>query len=174
MEHNYAFSMGRVCLVPLSEQESQQYRVIRNRKENRDNFVFSGCITKEEQKSWYKKYIESPNDVMFAIYDNSRRFIGGNALYNINEENGSCEYGRLLIDKQLCKNGNWGFEATIAALKVAFTYMNLKKVYLEVFSDNLAAYKTYLKSGFIVKYVNDAVDEKKLVHMEIEESRFQY
>ena len=167
MKHEYTASYGRVRLQPLSEQDSQQYRLIRNREENRSKFVFSGLITEEAQKLWYTRYLDTSGDCMFSVYDSENRFIGGNAIYNISPDDLTAEYGRLLIDKERCRSGGWGYEATAAALKAAFCELGLKKVYLQVYADNTAACKTSLKAGF--RCINDtgAAGERRMTEMEI-------
>lgn len=167
MDHKYTASFGRVKLQPLSAEDSQKYRMIRNRDENRCRFVFSDIIEEEAQCRWYMKYIVTPNDYMFSIYNADNQFIGGNALYNIDLTEHTGEFGRLLIDKEKCKSHNWGFEATMSALKIAFDALGLIKVYLEVYADNVAAYRTYLKAGFMIDGRKKDCNGKEMLMMEL-------
>lgn len=137
---------GGVKLLPMQKRESELYRLIRNRNDVRNKFVYSGIISREQQEKWYAEYLSKENDYMFAVYDAAGNFIGGNALYNINEKAKTGEYGRLLIDKEVGK-GN-GVKATLAAGKIAKEQLGLKLLYMEVYEDNFPSIITCHKAGF--------------------------
>lgn len=171
MKHQYSASVGRIKIIPLSESDSQRYRQIRNREENRKKFIYSEMISEESQTEWYAKYEQLAGDYMFAVYSDSQ-FLGGNAVYNMEEKTRTAEYGRLLIDKTACSEGGRGYEATIAALHIAFLDMKLKKIHLEVYIDNIPAYKIYLKSGFKVKELREDPEGRAMYYMEITADEF--
>ena len=146
MNHQYSIKWGKVVLLPLSEEDSEKYRIIRNA--SRDWFVNKGIITAEQQTAWYRKYADNPTEVMFSIYLNEC-FIGGNSLYCIDKKTQTAEYGRLLIAKEFSGNG-YGFLATKAVEEIAKEQLHLKKLFLEVYENNYPALSTYYKAGYEV------------------------
>jgi RimJ/RimL family protein N-acetyltransferase len=67
-------------------------------------------------------------------------------LYDFNEE--SCFFGKILIGDSMAHGHQVGVNATIAALKIAFSKMQMSRVYLHVFVDNMRAINVYKKVGF--------------------------
>ena len=80
----------------------------------------------------------------FAIANNRDEYLGTISLKNIDFEQGTAEFA---IGTRSSVSGI-GADATILALKAAFRELKLKKVYLNVYSDNVRAQKCYLKVGF--------------------------
>lgn len=145
MIHNYRDDFNHIKLEPLTEDLIEKMRILRNK--NRECFIFSNIITEEEQKVWFMNYQSTIGDIMFSIirkYDN--KFIGALGLYNLIDK--EAEFGRLMLDKEIIKEKGYGYEAVICTCKIGFEQLNLERIVLEVFEDNLPAYKTYLKAGF--------------------------
>ena len=147
MKHKYQIKTGRVVLRPLTAAEAQQLRILRN--QNSQMFFQGGEITSKAQAEWYKHYLGTENDYMFSIYLlPDKRWIGAVSIYHVDRDMGRCEFGRLMIDHSATDERGLGVEATLAACQFAFQQLNLSSIYLEVFSDNLAAVKTYERAGF--------------------------
>lgn len=168
MDHNLHITWSGVSLKPLSYEDSQKYRQLRNRDENRKCFIFSGIISQEEQKEWYEAYLHHDDDYMFSVYDKQGQFLGGAALYHIDEVDRTAEFGRLLIDKKAAGQTGVGYLVLQACCLLAEKEFNLHTLHLDVQSDNIAAYKTYLKAGFILKkqclLPSDASADRKLYY----------
>ncbi|MBR4235532.1 MAG: GNAT family N-acetyltransferase [Clostridia bacterium] len=156
MDHNYSIRYADICLVPFTEAYSEQYRQLRNDPDVNRCFVFHGSISKEQQKQWFREYLNKPQEIMFAILDKNGQFIGGNSIYDIG--NGSAEYGRLIINKQFSGN-HYGFKATCAAMEIARS-ININNLRLKVYLNNAAAIKIYKTAGFIeTGFITDQNDE---------------
>lgn len=95
-----------------------------------------------------QKFIKTVNDDPrfrhFAIANSRDEYLGTVSLKNIDFEEGSAEFA---IGTRSSVRGIGG-DATILALKVAFGELDLKKVYLNVYSENTRAQNCYLKVGF--------------------------
>lgn len=163
MEHEFKTRYEDIRLIPMSMEDSEKYRNLRNRPDVRINFKSKRVISADEQKVWYENYLHSPNEVMFSIFSDDI-FLGGNSLYKINNNDGTAEYGRIIIDKQYSGN-SFGYKATMATMKIAKEKLLLKEIYLEVYKSNIAAYNTYKKAMFIEISSRQDEDGEEIVLM---------
>lgn len=150
MEHLIYHETQNLRITPLFSKESEYYRLLRNREDNRSFFLNSGFISQEQQESWYSKYIESP-DYMFSIYHKNvpAVFIGGAGIYNIDPSKRDAEFGRIIIDRYIVGGRGYGLEALLAICEIAREQLGLESLFLEVLPDNVPAIKTYERAGFI-------------------------
>ena len=173
MRHKLSDSFKRVSLFPFVLKDCEAMRLLRNR--NKHCFVFNGEIDQESQAKWYQKYTNNQSEVMFSIYSNqSASWIGAVALYDINESTHESEFGRLLIDREKSLAYGLGVDATLCACKIGFEQLNLKKIKLEVFCENIAAIKTYERAGFQVTGTCVLQDGRKMFLMELLKSSALY
>lgn len=156
MEHTCTCRDDSICLCPLSAEDSERYRLLRNREENRRCFFFSGIITREAQQKWYAQYLKRENDYMFSVYTLSGIFLGGAALYDIKED--TAEFGRLLIDREAAGRGGVGAQTLSLLCTLARDELKLTSLHLELYADNLSALKTYEKLGFLFRKQYPAPD----------------
>lgn len=101
-------------------------------------------ITLASCQKFIKAANDNPNCRHFAIANSRDEYLGTVSLKNIDFAEGSAEFA---IGTRKNVHGI-GTDATILALKVAFEELKLKKVYLNVYSENTRAQKCYLKVGF--------------------------
>lgn len=148
MKHTLTTADDVITLRPLSAEDSERYRLLRNQERNRVCFFYSEIITPEAQRRWYRQYLTAADDYMFSVYDKEERFLGGAALYHI--EAGGAEFGRLLIDRDAGGKGT-GLRALLLLCGLAAQCFGLSLLHLEVYEDNLPARKTYEKAGFTVR-----------------------
>lgn len=146
MRHEFQADFADIKLIPLSKGDSEKYRLLRNLPEVRNCFGNNAVISAEEQSVWYENYLEKPDEIMLAVY-HREVFLGCNSIYQIDYVHKLAEYGRIIIDKQFSGN-NYGFKATMAAIKIAKEQLKLKKIYLEVYKDNIPAIISYRRAEF--------------------------
>ena len=90
---------------------------------------------------------QTGTSVHYAVADfNDDQYLGTVSLKNLDIENGTAEYA-IIIRKEASGEGA-AYTATRLILKKAFIEMNLHRVYLSVYANNLAAINLYEKSGF--------------------------
>ncbi len=167
MFHNLINHFEDIVLQPLEEKDIENLRLLRNKDENRRCFLYQEIISKENQKKWYEKYLEVETDIMFSAYlKNEENIIGYVALYNIDKSKKSCEFGRILVDKSKISQKGIGFQITKCLCEIGFQKLGVDMIYLEVFSDNIPALKTYEKAGFVEKNRYEK-DGKEIVYMEL-------
>lgn len=163
MKHEYAISYKRVQLQSLTWEDAEKMRQLRNR--NSSKFFDTKEISEEMQKKWYANYLKAENDYMFSVYlKDSNEWIGAVSIYNVDLENETGEFGRLLIGSE--KIRGLGVDATVAACKFAFEQLGIKMVHLEVYADNIPAVKTYKKAGFKLCKAKNAENKADILYME--------
>lgn len=153
MNHNYTIKNQNVFLRPLGENDIELLRNWRNDKSNSKFLRQIPYITKEAQKQWFVNYLNNADEICFAIEEccELNRVVGSLSLYNFNGD--TAEFGKILIGDIEAHGKQIGFNATVAALRIAFETLKLKKVVLEVYEENIAAKRIYEKAGFVCKGV---------------------
>lgn len=166
MNHNFAVEYERVKLVPLSAEDAEKMRVLRNK--NSAKFFSHSEITAEDQQRWFRKYLDTPDDYMFSVYlKETNVWVGAVSIYNVESDLKTAEFGRILIDKDATAEYGLGVDTTIAACRFAFAQLQLTTLHLEVYSDNIPAVHTYIKAGFQEKGRTLSTNEKEIIYMTI-------
>lgn len=162
MIHHYRIEGERLILEPLSQENIEYLRLLRNRSENRSAFFDSALIDQESQKRWYQKYQSKKGDYMFQVRERiSGDVIGAVALYDIDSQNSVAEFGRLVIDAEKAGGYGYGTEASALACRIGFEQMRLERIDLSVWTDNIKALTIYRKLGF--RLLKQSVREGKSV-----------
>ncbi len=165
MKHEYEALYGRVELRSLSLSDAERMRVLRN--QNSSSFFNAAQITPEAQRRWYEKYLSAEGDYMFSVYlCETNQWVGAVGIYHVDQLNDRCEFGRLMIDRSAVAERGLGVDTTLAACQFAFHQLGLSTVFLEVFQDNLAAVRTYERSGFQVCGTRLEDTGKTILYME--------
>lgn len=103
--------------------------------------------TLAESKEWYKKIKSNRYQQKFMVVVDGEP-IGDLELDHITWRSGDAELRIRIGEKHLWNNG-YGTDAIQVGLKYAFGKLNLSRVYLRVYADNLRAIHSYEKAGFI-------------------------
>ncbi|RKJ43700.1 N-acetyltransferase [bacterium 1XD8-76] len=156
MEHTYKIENKNIILRPMTEEDSEKYRQLRNIPAVKNCFFQSEEITKNAQMEWYRNYLLKEGEYMFSIRNKENLFIGCLGIYNVDKTNQSAEFGRIAILPEFCMGG-YGTEATSAATKVAKFDLGLKRLFLYVKKSNAPAVKTYLNAGFVLSHESEGV-----------------
>ncbi len=161
MKHKYFYSYDGISLIPMEWKESKEYRLLRNKPENRAGFIYTGEISLKEQEMWYREYLNRKGDYMFAVYDEACMFLGGCGIYNVAETAKTAEFGRILIDKKM-SGGGYGYRTVMAAVNIAGKYLGINELVLHVKKTNIPAIKIYKKAGFVID-MHDRKDVLKMI-----------
>lgn len=102
-------------------------------------------ITYELEKTWLEGVLAREGEKRFAILAEGD-YVGNTQLTNI--ENGVAQFHIFIGDLQYHGKGV-GYEATKLVIDFGAQVLKLNKIWLKVNSRNLAAYKIYVKCGFI-------------------------
>lgn len=149
MEHNYCYKVEEICLRPFSLVDSENYRQLRNREDNRRWFKTDAVIAQEAQEKWYHNYLLKTSEYMFAVEENETgKFLGAVGLYDVDLETKSAEIGRIIIDRYIVGGKGYAAKALEAACRIAIEQLGLRRIYAEIYSDNVASLRSFRKIGF--------------------------
>lgn len=123
------------------------------RNKNRKWFLDQKILTQQDQEKWFKNYLENDLDKMFIIEAKEGTAIGTVGIYNIDYHKREAEFGRLIIGEDVFKGKGMAKEANMLLLKYAFEKLDLIKIYLKVFHDNIKAIELYKRCGFKKKKI---------------------
>ena len=173
MNHDIVCAFNRVILKPMSMEESEKMRIVRNKASQW--FGFSGEITKEQQKIWYEKYLKNESDYMFSIFHrDTGKWIGAAGLYNIDFNKKTGEYGRIVIDQEITPEKGLGRDSATCICCIGFEKLLLDKITLEVFSDNIPAKTNNLNTGFKIVKTEKISDTRDNLYMELYKEDFKF
>jgi len=103
---------------------------------------------------WLQDYSLRDNDIIFIIEMHTGELVGQLSIYNIDSLLKQAEFGRTVRDSDSRFKGIMT-SAARALLDWGFTYLYLKAILLEVFSDNYPAIALYKRIGFqIVEHMS--------------------
>ena len=142
----------RVRLRLLHADDLPRTLAWRNQDHIRRWFFFSDPLTPQQHAAWFEQYRDRDDDFVFIIEDVQAGGIpvGQVAIYHIDWPARRAEFGRLMIGEASAAGKGLARLATQMVLRIAFEDLALDEVYLEVFTNNLAAISVYEKSGFKV------------------------
>lgn len=140
-------SLGNVRLRLLEEEDLPLTFTWRNRDDIRIWFFHSEPITIKNHYAWFNKYKSLDDDYVFII-EFMDKPVGQVALYHIDWQKQSAEYGRLMIGEDKAKGKGIAKIATDLIIEFGFYTLNLKEIYLEVKKQNINAIKLYERCGF--------------------------
>jgi RimJ/RimL family protein N-acetyltransferase len=103
------------------------------------------------EHEWMRDRTKQPprfEDQSFCIETKDGRLIGTLGLHEITPENRSGSMG-IMIGEKDCWSQGYGADAVLSLLRFGFAEMNLHRVQLEVYADNLRAIACYKKCGFV-------------------------
>lgn len=100
------------------------------------------------EKAQHPEKIISGTSLHYAIVNrDADQYLGTISLKDIDLDNGTAEYAITL--RKIAHGKGIAYEATKLILKKAFQELKLRRVFLSVHADNIAAIKLYERSGFI-------------------------
>lgn len=152
---------SRTSLRPIRESDLEFLRKIRN--DNSRFFLSGSYISIPAQRKWFEGYQNTENDFMFILEQSGKR-IGTGGVYNIDKVKKEAEIGKFAIEEKL-QNQGFGKILLEKIEKLSFKELGLRKLRLEVFSDNKRAVNLYKASGFEVEKAFKAVQGKEILLM---------
>lgn len=146
MRHNISVKYKDVGLSPLSEEDLEDLRTLRNQK--KDFFLNKSFISKESQKKWFDGYLARKGDYAFRIECGG--FAGSLSLIERDQGSGVYEFGRFMICDSTSGQGV-GSLAMAMACSIAFSAFGALQLELEVLESNAHAIRLYERMGFTIE-----------------------
>ena len=104
------------------------------------------------EEKWFENMLKHPPEEQplgIEIKDGDAwRLIGNCNIFDINWRIRSAEVG-ILIGEKSCWNKGYGTEVIRLLLQHGFNTLNLNRIFLQVFPENLGGIRAYEKAGFI-------------------------
>lgn len=158
MKHNYIKEYQNIRIRPLNKDDLELLRRWRNMPINTRYLSQVPYITPQMQLEWFDRNQAAPDEITFAIdeIDTLNRLVGSLSLYNIN--NKEAEFGKMLIGDEEAHGKKVGVYSIVTLLSICFNLLNLQRVFLHVFEENISAVKVYKE----VRFEIEKIDKKKL------------
>src|SRR3990167_7481149 len=109
-------------------------------------------ISDVDHHAWFESMLTKRNDLVIFVIENlaTHQAIGTCQLLNINWRHRSAELQIRIGDAQYHGRG-FGTEAVKLLTHFGFSDLNLHRIYLNVFANNIRAIKSYEKCGFVTE-----------------------
>lgn len=114
--------------------------------DSKQYFRFDTLNTKREQVQEFVVNSFTEECQHYAVVDDNDTYMGTISLKNINYKDLNAEYAISM--RKMAQGKGIAYQATKDLLKIGFEEMGLKKIYLNVLSDNARAIAFYEKLGF--------------------------
>jgi RimJ/RimL family protein N-acetyltransferase len=119
-----------------------------------EGLIFFQPLSFEDEKRWFEALADRPpaeRPLAIEIQEGETwRIIGNCGFHNIAQINRSAEVGIFIGIKSLWNSG-YGTETMQLLLKYGFESLNLNRISLVVYDDNLGAMRAYEKAGFVLE-----------------------
>jgi UDP-4-amino-4,6-dideoxy-N-acetyl-beta-L-altrosamine N-acetyltransferase len=145
--------MTHVVLRLITKNDTEDIVRWRNKDSVKKNLYTQNELTAEQHEKWLKTKVMTGSCVQFIIEIHSKDShmgIGTVFIKNIDIANSKGEFG-IFIGEENARGKGYATIATSMILDHAFKSLNLNRIYLTVFSDNLAAIRAYEKAGFLIE-----------------------
>lgn len=154
----------KVILRPIEEDDTDNIVKWRNNKEVSEKFIYREAFTRESQILWMNGKVKTGEVVQFIIHSVEDDIdIGSIYIRDIDMSKKEAEYG-IFIGEDVSRGKGLGVESIRLMIKYAFDGLQLDRIILRVYKDNIPSIKSNEKAGFkIVSEIRDVVssDGKK-------------
>lgn len=138
----------KVFVRPIQMEDTHLIVKWRNNKNVRYNFVFQEVFTNEMHEKWMRTKVATGDVVQYIIVAKEENIpIGSIYFRDIDAKNHSAEYG-IFIGEDSARGKGYGSEAAKLFVDFGFSELNLHRIMLRVFADNLQAIQSYRNAGF--------------------------
>jgi len=142
----------RVRLRAVERADLPKYQAWLNDPEVTEGLALYLPLSTADEEKWFDDMLqraaeERPLAIEIRAGD-TWQLVGNAGLFNLHWTNRSAEFGIFIGDKSNWNKG-YGTEALHLILRHAFNTLNLNRVYLQVYSSNPRARRSYEKAGFV-------------------------
>lgn len=134
----------------LKEDSLKLFQWINDKELVRYNAIYKP-IHEITHNEWFKKISNNQNGIIFGIkLTNDNCLIGSCQLFDLHPVFRTAELQIRIGDKEY-KSKGYGTIALNMLLDYGFKNLNLNRIFLQVFGDNIRAIKSYNKVGFVTE-----------------------
>ncbi len=146
MDMNVIFESENIIYVRPSFDLVPQYLEMVNDIENVAKFIGERrtLLTEQEEIDYIKDKMDKDATMFSMLEKDTREFIGNIEFFNrVDDE---AEWGIVITTKM--QNKGYGKESLKRSVEYGFNELDLKRIYLEVYANNLRAIHIYENCGF--------------------------
>ncbi|MBR0434782.1 MAG: GNAT family N-acetyltransferase [Lachnospiraceae bacterium] len=141
---NTVFETENIKFIELTESLVEDYLAMINDINVARLLGRTKTVTEEGELNWIRMNLENKAPVFSMIEKSSGKFIGNIEFMDVHDE--EAELG-ITITASMQDKG-YGTESVPAIVDYGMKELNLKRIFLKVFPDNLRAIHVYEKCGF--------------------------
>ena len=144
-----SYDGDRIYFRPLEVEDEALLRRWINDPRNWRGLTVRPPLNACREREWIESLGKSPTDYVFGVVVRADdRLIGVTGLHRVNPINHSAEFG-INLGEVAHQNKGFGTEAVQLVCRYGFEELNLNRIGLSVFSNNLRAIRCYQKAGFV-------------------------
>lgn len=138
----------KIYLRPMTVEDTDRIVCWRNNPRVRRNFIYQEFFTREGHLNWIKTRVDTGEVIQFIICEKGTdRPVGSVFFRDINRVHNKAEYGIFIGEDDAVGKGI-GTETCKLACQYGFEVEKWHKITLRLLADNIAAYRSYEKTGF--------------------------
>lgn len=143
----------KVRLRAVEREDLPNYVRWLNDREVTEFLLHHSPLSQAMEEKWFETQLSIPpaNGQVLAIdasVGSDWVHIGNTGLHNVDSVTREAEFGIFIGEKSYWNQG-YGREATLLTLKHGFEDLNLNRIYLYVFENNLRGIAAYKAAGFV-------------------------
>lgn len=119
----------------------------RNMPEIYEQFYEYEPLSVHQQTEWFKRLMTNEKEKLWMICNHGRP-VGTVGLVNIDWRSKKCEWGRFFIGEKSSRGRGVGLVTERLVISYVFNYMNMNKLYCEVFVSNEKVVRLHKRHGF--------------------------
>ncbi|BDG10243.1 GNAT family N-acetyltransferase [Anaeromyxobacter paludicola] len=140
---------ARVRLRPLVRADAPALAGFVNEPSVRRTALLAGPVSVRDEEEFVLRVRASTVDAVFGIETlDERRLVGVTGLHAIDRTSRAAQFG-IFIGLPALWNRGLGTDATRVVVRHGFEALQLHRIWLHVFSENLAGVRCYEKVGFV-------------------------
>ena len=142
-----------LTIRPITEEDTDLIVLWRNRDSVKNNFLYRSDFTAEIHKQWLREKVQTGKVVQFIIEIQSEGKsvpVGSVYLRDIDYDNSSAEFG-IFIGEESVRGKGIGTTTAKLILDYGHNELGLHRIFLRLLVDNIAAFKSFRKAGFIAE-----------------------
>lgn len=142
MRHNLHIEGQAFRLRPVTADDGAAILALRNQPEL-SRFINATSADPADQRAWLERYYQREGDYYFIVEGRDGAFEGTIALYDVDAEMGTAEWGRWILRP----NSLAAVESALLLYRLAFDRLRLETVYCRTVAANIAVVSFHNSCG---------------------------
>ncbi len=145
----YIDEQAGIYLRLMTYEDTENIVNWRNSDAVRKNFIYQALFTRESHENWIRTMVETGKVVQMIICESDTdRPVGSVYIRDIDKTHQKAEYG-IFIGEPQARGKGYGTAAAQLMIKYCFEELQLHRLFLRVYAENIQAIRSYEKTGFV-------------------------